>query len=58
MLLSGVDGKMLDYYLLFEDSVIVPGVRIVIAEKTFPWGLRPSDSAPFPSQPVGVEVLS
>lgn len=49
---------MLDYYLLFEDSVIVPGVRIVIAEKTFPWGLSPSDSAPFPSQPVGVEVLS
>jgi len=58
MVLSGVDGNMLDYYLLFEDSVIVPGVRIVITERTFPWGLSPIDSAPFPSQPVVVEVLS
>lgn len=49
---------MLDYYLLFEDGVITPGVRIVIIERTFPWGLSPIDSAPFPSQTVGVEVLS
>lgn len=57
-LLSGVDGNMLDYYLLFEDSVIMPEVRIVITERTFPWEFRPLSSAAFPSRPVGVEVLS
>lgn len=37
---------MLDYYLLFEGSIIMPRVCIVITESTFSWGLSPIDSAP------------